>query len=281
DPNIDFLLERQREEDPFRVLSMRGQNGQDVRPGMFGLELAGGHHPNDLARYRDLIGMAGSQLPINLLTSSNVLRMLNVRYVLWPDQLGAPADLGLPADITNNLRRLNSTTVQGRPYESVYGFPDLPRARLVADAVVLPDEQAMAYLISPEFDPARQVVLSDPPPIDLPGGEVEGTVEWVERNNNNVTLRVSADRPTLLVLADNWFPAWKARVGDEEVPVLRANHSLRAVPVPSGEHTVDFYYDSDQLRWSLRLTLLSLTVVAGLIGLDWIRSRGRAERRAE
>ena len=281
DPNIDFLLDRQREEDPFRVFSMRGQNGQDVRPGMFGLELAGGHHPNDLARYRDLIGMAGSQLPINLLTSSNVLRMLNVRYVLWPDQLGAPADLGLPADITNNLRRLNSTTVQGRPYESVYEFPDLPRARLVADAVVLPDEQAMAYLISPEFDPARQVVLSDPPPIDLPGGEVEGTVEWVERNNNNVTLRVSADRPTLLVLADNWFPAWKARVGDEEVPVLRANHSLRAVPIPSGEHTVDFYYDSDQLRWSLRLTLLSLTVVAGLIGLDWIRSRGRAERRAE
>ena len=280
DPNIDFLLERQREEDPFRVFSMRGQNGQDVRPGMFGLELAGGHHPNDLARYRDLIGMAGSQLPINLLTSSNVLRMLNVRYVLWPDQLGAPADLGLPADITNNLRRLNSTTVQGRPYESVYGFPDLPRARLVADAVVLPDEQAMAYLISPEFDPARQVVLSDPPPIDLPGGEVEGTVEWVERNNNNVTLRVSADRPTLLVLADNWFPAWKARVDDEEVPVLRANHSLRAVPIPSGEHTVDFYYDSDQLRWSLRLTLLSLTVVASLIGLDWIRSRGRAERRA-
>jgi hypothetical protein len=151
----------------------------------------------------------------------------------------------------------------------------------VADAVVLPDEQAMAYLISPEFDPARQVVLSDPPPIDLPGGEVEGTVEWVERNNNNVTLRVSADRPALLVLADNWFPAWKARVGDEEVPVLRANHSLRAVPIPSGEHTVDFYYDSDQLRWSLRLTLLSLMVVAGLIGLDWIRSRGRAERRAE
>ena len=51
--------------------------------------------------------MAGSQLPINLLTSANVLRMLNVRYVLWPDQLGAPADQGLPADIINNLRRLN------------------------------------------------------------------------------------------------------------------------------------------------------------------------------
>ena len=281
DPNINFLLERQREEDPFRVFSLQGLNGQDVRPGMFGLELAGGHHPNDLARYRELIGMAGSGLPENLLASANVLRMLNVRYVLWPDQLGTPADQGLPADITDNLRRLSSTTIQGQPYESVYEFSDLPRARLVADAVVLPDEQAVPHMLSPDFDPARQVVLSDPPPIDLAGGVVVGSVEWIERHNNNMRLRVSADRPAVLVLADNWFPAWKARVGNEEVPVLRANHSLRAVPITAGEHTVEFYYESDELRWSLRLTLLSLAVVAGLIGMDWIRSRRSAERQAE
>jgi hypothetical protein len=84
----------------------------------------------------------------------------------------------------------------------------------------------------------------------------------------------------VLVVADNWFPAWKARVGDEEVPVLRANHSLRAVPITAGEHTAEFYYESDQLRWSLRLTLLSLVVVAGLVGMDWMRGRRSAGRRA-
>jgi len=108
-----------------------------------------------------------------------------------------------------------------------------------------------------------------------------GHVEWVERNNNDMTLRVSADRPAVLVVADNWFPAWKARVGDREVPVLRANHSLRAVPITAGEHTVEFYYESDQLRWSLRLTLLSLVVVAVLLGTDWVRGRRSVERRAE
>ena len=280
DPNIDFLLERQRNEDPFRVFSLRGLNGQDVRPGMFGLELAGGHHPNDLGRYRELIGMVGSDLPRNLIESANVLRMLNVRYILWPDQLGAPTDQGLPEDITDNLRRLSSTTIQGRPYESVYEFTDLPRARLVADAVILADDQAVSRLLSDDFDPARQVVLSDPLPTDLTGGVVVGSVEWVERNNNDMTLRVSADRPSVLVVADNWFPAWKARVGDEEVPVLRANHSLRAVPITAGEHTVEFYYESEQLRWSLRLTLLSLVVVAGLVGMDWMRGRRSAGRRA-
>ena len=281
DPNIEFLLERQREEDPFRVFSLRGLNGQDVRPGMFGLELAAGHHPNDLGRYRELIGMEGSNLPVNLIASANVLKMLNVRYVLWPDQLGAPAEQGLPADITDNLRRLSQTTIQGRPYESVYEFSDLPRARLVGDAVILPDDQAVPYMLSGDFDPALQVVLSDPLPVDLTGGEVEGSVEWLERNNNDMTLRVSADGPAVLVLADNWFPAWRARIGNEDVPVLRANHSLRAVPITAGEHTVEFYYESDQLTWSLRLTLLSLAVVVGLIGMDWMRGRRSAERRAE
>ena len=281
DPNIDFLLERQRDEDPFRVFSLRGLNGQDVRPGMFGLELAAGHHPNDLGRYRELIGMEGSSLPVNLIASANVLKMLNVRYVLWPDQLGAPADQGLPADITDNLRRLSQTTIQGRPYESVYEFPDLPRARLVGGAVILPDDQAVPYILSGDFDPALQVVLSDPLPVDLTGGEVVGSVEWLERNNNDMTLRVSADRPAVLVLADNWFPAWRARIGNEDVPVLRANHSLRAVPITAGEHTVEFYYQSDQLTWSLRLTLLSLAAAVGLIGMDWVRGRRSAERRAE
>ena len=281
DPNIDFLLERQRDEDPFRVFSLRGLNGQDVRPGMFGLELAAGHHPNDLGRYRELIGMEGSSLPVNLIASANVLKMLNVRYVLWPDQLGAPADQGLPADITDNLRRLSQTTIQGRPYESVYEFPDLPRARLVGGAVILPDDQAVPYILSGDFDPALQVVLSDPLPVDLTGGEVVGSVEWLERNNNDMTLRVSADGPAVLVLADNWFPAWRARIGKEDVPVLRANHSLRAVPITAGEHTVEFYYQSDQLTWSLRLTLLSLAAAVGLIGMDWVRGRRSEERRAE
>ncbi len=282
DPNIEFLLERQAEEDPFRVFSMSGGNGQDVRPGMFGLELAGGHHPNDLGRYRELIGMTGSDLPINLLTSANVLRMLNVRYLLWPDQFGAPADQDvLPPAVRDNLRQLSQTTIQSRPYESVYEFPDLPRARLVSDVAVLPDDQAVQYMLSSEFDPALQVVLSEPLPIELTGGQVTGSVEWIERNNNDMTLRVSADRPAVLILADNWFPAWRARIGEEEVPVLRANHSLRAIPITAGEHTVQFYYESDELGWSLRLTMLSLALVVGLIGLDWMVGRRGAGHPAQ
>ena len=277
DPNIDMLLERQRTEEPFRVFSLQGLNGQDVRPGMFGLELAGGHHPNDLARYRDVIGMVGSSLPVNLVGSANVLRILNVRYILWPDQLGTPEDQGLPAAITDNLERISQTTIGGRPYESVYRFTDLPRARLVGEALVLADDQATPFILSESFDPATQVVLNAPPPIELSGEPIEGSVEWLERGNNRMRLRVTADRAGLLVLADNWFPAWRARVGDADAPVLRANHTLRAVPVPAGQHEVELFYHSRQLTWSLRLTILSLVLVSVLPGMDWIRSRRRGD----
>ena len=85
DEGLSFILERQRDEGPFRVAAL--DDAQEVRPAMFGLELATGHHPNDLGRYRELIGMRGSGFPENFLSGSNVLRLLNVRYLVLPGTL--------------------------------------------------------------------------------------------------------------------------------------------------------------------------------------------------
>ncbi|HSG47302.1 MAG TPA: hypothetical protein VLA43_05715, partial [Longimicrobiales bacterium] len=51
-PNIQAVLEREEgRTEPYRLLSFAGA-GQDVKPAMYGIELAAGHHPNDLSRYR-------------------------------------------------------------------------------------------------------------------------------------------------------------------------------------------------------------------------------------
>jgi hypothetical protein len=262
DPNIRYLVERKVDQEPFRVFSMGGQFGlgQDVMPGMFGLELAAGHHPNDLARYRELIGMEGSGIPVNFFDMETgglnlpILAILNVRYVVWPvHQFG-----GLPEGEV-----AMATTLGGdRPYEAVYEIPTLPRARLVSEAVVLPEEESLSYLLSPDFRPEGEVILNEEPPIQLPGGPVEGEVQWLERGLNRLRLQVRTREPALLVLAENWYPAWKARVGGEEVPVLRANHTLRAVPMPAGEEVVEVYYSLDGLRAGLWITLISLGVLA-------------------
>lgn len=263
DPNIEFLQRKQAEEDPFRVFSMGG-GGQDVRPGMFGLELAAGHHPNDLARYREVIGMVGGGLPNNLLAYPNVARVLNVGYWIWPARIGAIERVGLPQGILDGLQPVSQTQVQNQPYETVYSFPGLPRARLVGTATVVADAAVVPYMLSSSFDPENEVVLSEALATPLAGRAIEGSVEWLERGPNRQRLRIEADGPALLALADNWFSGWRARVDGVDTPVLRAYHTLRAVPVTAGVHEVEVYYASTLLRTSFVVSLLALSLTGAL-----------------
>jgi len=269
DPNIKALLDRERNDlEPYRLLDFQDK-AQDDTPAMFGIELAAGHHPNDLARYRELIGMEGSELPTNMAYGS-IRRLLNVRYILWPDydpRLGAA-----PAGTVVSATQLRS----GQRYETLLAEPGLPRARLVAKAVVKPDGDDVSYMKSDAFDPASEVVLPEAPPIDLDGAPVTGQVTWEERSPNRLRLHVTSDRPALLVVADNWFPAWHATVDGEEVPVLRAYHTLRAVPVQAGEHSVEMYYHSEVVTRSLWVTVAALLILLGLGGWGIVRERRRA-----
>ncbi|MFH1765448.1 MAG: hypothetical protein ABIF09_14765, partial [Gemmatimonadota bacterium] len=263
------------------VLAMGGQSGlgQDIMPGMHGLELAAGHHPNDLARYRELIGMAGSGVPANLFEEGTggpnlqLLSILNVRYVIWPAYRFGALPGGEP---------VMGTTLGGdRVFEVVYEIPTLPRARLIGETVVLSDDETVPYILSPDFRPADEVVLTEASPTALPGGPVEGEVQWVEKSPNRLRLQVRSESPALLVLADNWYPAWKAVVRGEEAPVLRANHTLRAVPVPSGESEVVIFFDSGTLRGPFLMSLASLALVCGVLFIRPRRSpaeTGSAER---
>lgn len=258
DPNIQAVLDRETgSEEPYRLLSFR-REGQDVRPALHGIELAAGHHPNDLARYRELIGMVGSSSPRNL-GDADIRRLLNVRYILWPD-------LEMGGSIQGPVIS-QRTLADGRPFETILADDGLPRARLVGSAVVRDDTEAVPYMLSADFDPEREVVLSEPPPVSLVDGPVDGTVTWLERNPNLLRLQVESDSPALLVIADNWYPAWQATVNDVEAPVLRAYHTLRAVPVPAGASTVELTYHSSILTWSLRISIV-LTLLLGL-GLAW------------
>ena len=268
DANILAILNQEEGSDePYRLLSFRS-TGQDVTPALHGIELVAGHHPNDLSRYRELIGMVGSGMPDNLF-NVNIRRLLNVRYVLWPDY-----ELGQSIDGAVFSRTQLS---DGRPYETVFAEPGLPRARLVGGVVIKSDEEVVTYMLSADFDPETEVVLTEAPPLALQGGPVAGTVTWLERTPNRLRLAVATEQPALLVVSDNWFPAWRATVNGTEQPLLRAYHSLRAVPIPAGEHTVEMVYESALVRTSIWISLLLFLAVVGAAGFDLWRERSTRE----
>lgn len=277
DANHRFLLERMREQPPFRVLSMV-QGGQDVGPSAFGIDLAAGHHPNDLLRYRELIGMEGSGLPEHLVSFHPVIMgILNIRYILWPDGRFGPLE-GLEP-----LSRI--TLADGSPWTSVYPYPGLPRARLVTSYRLAtgPGETLDILLNDNSFDPVTEVVLEVSPPLE-PQVRPQGgphpfeAVRWLEQEPDRLVLEVDTEVPALLVVSQNWFPSWVARVGGETTPVLRADHALQAIAIPAGQHRVELVVSSPELRRALVLSLLSLLVVTGAgIGSGLrLRRRGTA-----
>jgi hypothetical protein len=65
-----------------------------------------------------------------------------------------------------------------------------------------------------------------------------------------------------LVLSENWYPAWTARLDGTAVPIHRADVSLQGVVVPGGAHTVTFELVS---RGYQAGAIVSVATLVGLV----------------
>ncbi len=63
-----------------------------------------------------------------------------------------------------------------------------------------------------------------------------------EYSPTKVTVDVRADKASVLVLGDIFYPGWKVKVNDDKTKIIRVNGLLRGVPVKEGRSRVVFYY---------------------------------------
>ena len=101
------------------------------------------------------------------------------------------------------------------------------------------------------------------------------SIAWDVVDPDHLALRIEANAPALLVLSEVWDPNWTATVDGEPAPVLLADYTLRAVPVPAGAHEVALRYDPPALRVGLAVTLLTAALLA-LSALVLFRRGARA-----
>ncbi|MEX1183826.1 MAG: hypothetical protein WEF86_11380 [Gemmatimonadota bacterium] len=260
-------LQRLRDDgDPFRVMDLAGplQMGSIYNQNDFaihGLEQLTGHHGNEIGRYRALVGGDGAD---NLLLSE--LRLANVTNTVY---FVAPARLQHP--------RMQEVYAGGRAV--IYRNLDaLPRAYVVGSTEIVEGDAAIDRLLSPDFDAATTAILAEPLPTDAaaPQAGARWNITWLERATDSHSLQVTADRPALLVILDNYYPAWRASIDGAAAPIHRANHTFRAVVVPAGTHTVTFRYDAASLRTGALLSLAALAVLLGVIAGGVVSDRRRA-----
>jgi len=70
-------------------------------------------------------------------------------------------------------------------------------------------------------------------------------------------VHVEAKQDALLVLAEAWYPGWRAEIDGKVCACVPANGWMRAVPVPPGRHQVRVCFHQDFLLPGLLISLAS------------------------
>jgi hypothetical protein len=211
-----------------------------------------------------------------------------------------PMVLGRHVDFHLLVQRL-STASQGKPIDqriaamarplvaanvkhlvlqgSLVEVPDpLPRAYFVERAVPAADEAAaLAMLADPAIDLASAVIVEGASDVAPPAGPPSRflPVRFLSYETAQVTLSVDAPRPGYVVFSDTYYPGWRASVNGRDAPVLRANHSFKAVRVGAGPSEVRFRFRPRSLQAGALLTTFAALLAGGL----WLAARLRRNRR--
>lgn len=228
---------------------------------VFGIESTGGYHPAKLRIYDEVLKVSRNLSHIDL------LRMLNVRYVISSSPLDHPL---LDVVHTGDLRLV------GGPVEvSIYRLSgSMPRAWFVSEGIAQEEQGIDVYagLLGGDVDVATAALVED---ASWQGSRMfgGGSVVSIELDPERIKLVVEADEQAFLVLSEVYYPQrWKVMIDGREERMFKTNGLLRGVIVPEGEHEIVFVFDRRGFEDGGKLSVAGfvvalLLVVTGVPGL--------------
>jgi len=198
------------------------------------------------------------------------LDFLGVRWFVTPALPDAEAEV---------LAEHGFTLRASETYVLVWERPAPPVARMQYAIDVVPGAAERIARLKAGYPLAERAMVEAP----IPGLTDQVTPAsppqvTTETGQSRVSVRVRTEKAGLLVLADPWYPGWKAEVDGRGTEIHRVDHGFRGVAVPAGEHQVVFTYHDAGMQAG---ALLALATAAGLGALGmWARIRRRRRQRA-
>ena len=136
------------------------------------------------------------------------------------------------------------------------------------------DASVLALLDDPVFDPPASVVLSagfDPrPPAPAAANE---SVKIITYEPERVAIAAEVATPAVLIVADTFYPAWRATVDGIPAPILRANLMFRGLTLEPGQHQIVLTYDPPRWRLGAAVSLGTLAGLAAVIAATYTRKK--------
>jgi hypothetical protein len=236
----------------------RGMRGALIpNAGMLdGVASANNFDPLLVGRYADLLRVA---------RTSQALRLMGVTHVMSDEPWPGAEVVCATGSATDSV--------------ALYRLPDaLGRAWIVPNGRKVLSGKIPTLLSDPDFDPTFEVLieqesLSEHHSLIRPFADSQ--ILSLQDGPNRVTIRATLDAPGYLVLADTWYPGWRATVDGEPAEILQANYAFRAVRLEAGEHTVEMVYRPTSVLVGGVLSIAALVVIA--VGLLLARKREARE----
>ena len=234
----------------YRVLNLTTDWFQDATTSYFHRSV-GGYSAAKLQRYQDVMTRHMGK-GFNMA----VLNMLNAKYFIVPVKDGAPA-------VQMNPGALGDAW-----------FVD--KIEWAANA-----DQEIAALDEP-FDPAMTAVVDERfrPDVQPPAQAADSSayLELTDYKVNRLTYRSSNPQPGVAVFSEIYYPkGWTAYIDGEQAPYYRADYILRAMNVPSGEHTIEWRFAAPYFTGVTAVTkassLILLLGAAAMTAISAIQKR--------
>lgn len=115
----------------------------------------------------------------------------------------------------------------------------------------------------------KEVTIIEEDISGLPKKNELWSINVVEDEDTTLRLNVETKEEGLLVIADSYYPGWKAYVNSNETRVIPSNLNQRGIIVPQGKSDVVLKYEPGSFKWGVRISvgtlLLTLLVMSGLI----------------
>ena len=136
------------------------------------------------------------------------------------------------------------------------------------------DPSVATTILNPQFDPLTAALFA--PDADVASLDsltampkplgIDAAV--TQYSPGRITLELSANAPagSSLVVSENYFPGWTARVNDAPAKVGRVDFTLIGVQLPEGARKIELSFDDPAYERGKRVTQVALALTLVLIG---------------
>jgi hypothetical protein len=217
-----------------------------------------GYHGNQLGRYNELIGRPEARERV---ISPNVLQLTNTKFVL--------TDLPELPFVPN--AKLVKGPVRNAANNETYLFrldAEHPYAWATPVAVKANDDQVMATLLDPRFDVKRATLFDNSADVSVSDAvrvlpeplAIRATVRRYEPGEVEIDLSAPTPKGASLVVSENYYPGWRAKVDGKPARIGRADLSLIGIELPEGARRVGLEFTSPSYQRGKIITWIAIVI---------------------